>query len=163
MEMSINFPKGSCLEAKMVLPSTLLCLLLSPTLVSTNLLSDDRITRRPRKGGPEEGRKAVMGKQDRQDRSVSSQGNQECQEGNPLGVDYSGRMNVTVSGRTCQVWAASQPHEHSYTDVGEHSYCRNPNGFALGVWCYTTDTDKRWDSCSVRICTTTNDLTQIHN
>ena len=92
---------------------------------------------------------------DRQDRSVSSQGNLDCQEGNPPGAGYSGRMNVTVSGRTCQVWAASQPHEHGYTAVGEHNHCRNPDGDPDGVWCYTIDPDKEWEYCSVPVCAPT--------
>ena len=61
-----------------------------------------------------------------------------------------------MSGRTCQVWAASQPHEHKYADVGEHNYCRNPSpNFHGGVWCYTTDPDKRLEICSVPICDAT--------
>ena len=90
--------------------------------------------------------------QSRQQRSVTSQDDNECQEGNPLGESYSGRMNVTASGRTCQSWAASQPHKHPFTDVGEHNYCRNPVGNDYGVWCYTTDPLKVWDYCSVPIC-----------
>ena len=113
----------------MELPSTLLSLLLSLTLVSANLLHDDRATRRPRKGGPvdsiafvsgklvtddrttgmprkgepeEEEKALIMSNRDRQQRSVSSQANHECQEGNPLGVSYPGEKNVTASGRTCQ-------------------------------------------------------------
>ena len=83
----------------------------------------------------------------RQHRSLSSQGNPECQEGIPLGGTYSGRVNVTASGRTCQVWAAREPSEHDYTDyteVGEHNHCRNPDGDLGGVWCYTTDPEKQW-------------------
>ena len=44
----------------MKLPSTLLSLLLSLTLVSAKLVSDDQITRRPRKGEPQEEEKALM-------------------------------------------------------------------------------------------------------
>ena len=114
----------------MVLPSTLFCLLVS--LVSGNLLlTDDQ--KRPMKGEPEEGKRAQTRIKSRQHRSVGSQ--EECQEGDPLGVSYSGRMNVTASGRTCQVWAAQQP-----------------DGYSLGVWCYTTDPDKRWELCSVPHC-----------
>ena len=139
----------------MKLSSTLFCLFLSVSLVSGHLLTDDRTTRRPRKGDPEKGRI-----RERQQRSVSYQDDNECQEGDPLGASYLGRMNVTASGRTCQVWAASQPHEPKYTDVGkvgdteagEHNHCRNPNGELGGVWCYTTDPDERWEHCSVPIC-----------
>ena len=100
-----------------MLSSTLFCLLLSVSLVSGHLLTDDRTTRRPRKGEPEERRKLQTRIQSRQQRSVDSQ--DECQEGNPLGASYSGRMNVTASGRTCQFWAASQPHVPKYTDGGK--------------------------------------------
>ena len=89
----------------MELPSPLLSLLLSLTLVSANLLNDDRTTRMPRIGELEEGRKSLIRDLDRQHRSVSSQGNLECQEGNPLGASYSGTLNVMASGKTCQVWA----------------------------------------------------------
>ena len=98
------------MKVEMVLHSTLLSVLFTFTLVSANLLPVDRTTRRPREGELEEGRKTLMRNQDRQQRSVSSQGNHECQEGNPLGASYSGRVNVTFSGRTCQAWAAQQPH-----------------------------------------------------
>ena len=102
-----------------------------------------------------------MSKQDRQDRSVTSQdqANHECQEGDPPGVNYSGTRNITASGRTCQVWAVSQPHDSWYpemgADVGEHNHCRNPGGDVGGVWCYTTDPDKEWEHCSVPICAST--------
>ena len=144
----------------MMLSSTFFCLLLSVNLVSGHLLTDDRTTRRPRKGDPEEWRKAQTRIQSRQQRSVVSQDDNDCQEGDPLGASYSGTMNVTASGRTCQFWAASQPHVPKYTDVGkvgdteagEHNHCRNPSGHVGGVWCYTTDPDKEWEHCSVPIC-----------
>ena len=88
----------------MKLPSTLLLLLLSLTLVSAKLVSDDRTTRRPRKGGMKEVGKPLLENRDRQPRSVSSQSNLECQRGNPLGASYSGTTNVTASGTPCQAW-----------------------------------------------------------
>ena len=146
----------------MELTSTLFCLLLVLAL-SGHLLTDDRTTRRPRKGDPEERRKTQTRIQSRQQRSVSSQDDNECQEGNPLGASYSGKVNVTTSGISCQVWAASQPHEHDNTEVGEHNHCRNPDypedwmedypGDG-GVWCYTTDPYVRWDYCPVPECAT---------
>ena len=54
---------------KMALPSTLLSLLLSLNVVSAMLLSDDRTTRRPWKGEPEEGRKTLLRTRNRQQRS----------------------------------------------------------------------------------------------
>ena len=62
----------------MKLPSTLLSLLLSLTLVTANLLNNDRTTERPRR------RNALLRNQDQQQRLVRSQGNIECQEGKPL-------------------------------------------------------------------------------
>ena len=41
------------------------------------------------------------------------------------------------------------------TEAGDHNYCRNPSGEFAGVWCYTTDPDKRWEHCSVSICAPT--------
>ena len=126
-----------CFKEGMKLTSALFCFLLLVTLLSGHLLTDDRTTRRPRKGDLKESRKSQT--RSRQQRSVSFQDDDhECQEGNPLGASYSGRMNVTASGRTCQVWAVSQPHEHKYADVGEHNFCRNPGPSSRGVWCYTT-------------------------
>ena len=98
--------------------------------------------------------------QSRQQRSVGSQDDNVCQEGNPLGVRYSGRVNFTTSGISCQFWAASEPHVPKYTDVGkvedtepgEHNHCRNPNGEPGGVWCYTIDPDLEWEYCSVPEC-----------
>ena len=97
-------------------------------------------------------RKDLTRNRDRQQRSVNPLGAPECQGGKPLGTSYSGSMNHTSSGRTCQVWSAQEPHEPTYTEVGEHNFCRNPDGDPKGVWCYTTDPDKRWEYCSVPIC-----------
>ena len=152
-----------CLEGrrKMGLPSTLICLLLllMLNLVFGNFLSHERRSRGPRRGEPERRLEALRGNRDRrQPRSLVSQNIKECQEGSPLGSGYSGKVNVTESGRTCQVWSAQKPHEHvTGYELGEHNYCRYPKavypyGFE-GVWCYTTDPDKKWEHCAVPICT----------
>ena len=52
----------------------------------------------------------------------------ECQEGDPPGVNYSGNVSVTPSGRTCQVWSAQPLFRHCYTWLGDHNHCRNPDG-----------------------------------
>ena len=105
---------------------------------------------RTRKGYPEEERTAPTMFRDRQQRANSLQGNRDCQEGD--GRSYSGMMNVTSSGRTCQAWAASEPHEHNFTGIGDHNYCRNSHGDGQGVWCFTTDPNMQWEYCSVPMC-----------
>jgi len=32
--------------------------------------------------------------------------------------------------------------------LGDHNYCRNPDGEKT-IWCYTTDVSKRWEYCDV--------------
>lgn len=68
------------------------------------------------------------------------------------GRDYSGRVNVTESGIPCQAWTAQSPNRHD-TDVtgaglGDHNYCRNPNGLAR-PWCVTTDPIIPYQFCDV--------------
>jgi len=77
------------------------------------------------------------------------------------GFEYIGTKAVTKSGRTCQVWTAQHPHEHQFNQ--DHmfadgsakyarNYCRNPENGFVGIWCYTTDPDKRWEECDVPTC-----------
>ena len=66
------------------------------------------------------------------------------------GSAYTGKANSTVSGRTCQMWSVNNPHESYHPEVGEHNYCRSPDGDAL--WCYTTDPRKGWEYCRVPLC-----------
>ena len=78
-----------------------------------------------------------------------------------LGTEYFGILNITRSGRECQRWDAQYPHRHVYnvtdtfpdgtaTDAG--NYCRNPDGWQHGIWCYTTDPVMRWETCLVPMC-----------
>ena len=153
----------------MVSPNRMLIILLSATLVSGHLFFYDLTSKWPwkiGKIGPSQGvDKTLEGNLNRHPRSVSSHHDNLCLEGTPLGDRYSGKVNITVSGRICQAWSASEPHELNFTDVGkvgeteagDHNFCRNPSGEALGVWCYTTDKDKEWEYCSVPLCNTTYD------
>ncbi|XP_035686749.1 uncharacterized protein LOC118422970 [Branchiostoma floridae] len=89
------------------------------------------------------------------DVKLSSEGPHECQTSD--GASYRGTVAVTRSGRTCQRWDQQIPHEHTRTSDNYPSsglvenYCRNPDETA-GVWCYTTDPNKRWDFCDVAVC-----------
>ena len=68
------------------------------------------------------------------------------------GTAYTGNANTTKSGLTCQMWSVNTPNEHDYNDVGEHNYCRSPDGD--DIWCITTDPRKKWEYCDVPVCVT---------
>ena len=76
-----------------------------------------------------------------------------CYVGN--GETYNGKVNVTVTGKTCQRWDRQSPHTHSYMpnlypNLAEN-YCRNPSDWNQ-PWCYTTDSQTRWESCPLTQC-----------
>lgn len=62
------------------------------------------------------------------------------------------------SGKTCQSWNSNIPHTHNYKPqhygdyVGPENNCRNPSQDIGGVWCYTTDSEVRWEYCAVPEC-----------
>ena len=77
------------------------------------------------------------------------------------GTAYNGTINTTKSGKTCQRWDSQTPHAHPYTsDVyfpddnmsDLQNYCRNPDGSAEGVWCYTMDPSVERETCDVPRC-----------
>ena len=128
----------------MGLASALFCLLLTVPMLSGHLYPDDRTIQRSGREDGEKGRRVQIRIQSRKRRSVKSQENHECQEGNPVGATYLGKTNVTISRRTCQVWAASQPlYNHSlspliqksfgssalfqYVQFTNHNYCTTKN------------------------------------
>lgn len=50
------------------------------------------------------------------------------------------------------------PHYHPLTSLYRpclegHNFCRNPEGRGTRPWCYTTDPNKRWEYCTINLCT----------
>ncbi|XP_009980392.1 PREDICTED: plasminogen [Tauraco erythrolophus] len=81
----------------------------------------------------------------------------DCINGN--GKDYRGTVAKTGRGRTCQEWSSQKPHSHKYFTPVTHpragldkNYCRNPDGDVNGVWCFTTDPEKKWEYCEIPRC-----------
>ncbi|KAM9839999.1 plasminogen [Aulostomus maculatus] len=73
------------------------------------------------------------------------------------GGAYRGTIAVTESGKTCQSWSAQTPHKHNRTPDNypckglDNNYCRNPDNERM-TWCYTTDSETRWEYCKVPTC-----------
>ncbi|KAJ4921642.1 hypothetical protein JOQ06_027723 [Pogonophryne albipinna] len=81
----------------------------------------------------------------------------ECVNG--IGTDYRGTKSKSKTGKICQRWNAKYPHRPNFTP-GEHpradlesNFCRNPDDDSGGPWCYTTDSNTRWENCDVPSCT----------
>jgi len=51
-----------------------------------------------------------------------------------------------MSGNTASVWCENTADNNK--GLGDHRLCRNPSGHRT-IWCYTTDTNKRWEECNV--------------
>lgn len=78
------------------------------------------------------------------------------------GEDYRGYKDTTVNNFTCLSWSkqtkAVEDENGEFSGywmesdgaamqgVGNHNYCRNPDGTAR-PWCYTTNNARRWDHC----------------
>ena len=76
-----------------------------------------------------------------------------CQQRSTSGRDYMGEANTTIDGIPCQRWSETHPHDHDFTYVGDHNFCRNPNGASQSqVWCFTTDPKIQSQYCTVPFC-----------
>ncbi|CAJ1077938.1 plasminogen [Xyrichtys novacula] len=82
---------------------------------------------------------------------------EDCKVGN--GATYRGPTSITILGVTCQAWSSQTPHQHNSFTPQSHptkgldgNMCRNPDGDVNGPWCYTTDTNKKWDYCQIPDC-----------
>ena len=76
-----------------------------------------------------------------------------CQQKSTSGRSYLGEVNTTVDGIPCQKWSDTKPHDHEFSHVGEHNFCRNPYGSSHSqVWCFTTDPEIPYQNCSVPFC-----------
>jgi len=65
------------------------------------------------------------------------------------GSAYSGKVNTTISGRTCQRWDSDDPHPHGYHNLADQkNYCRDPNDSGA-PWCHTTDPNQPTEFCLI--------------
>ncbi|XP_050966425.1 phosphoinositide-3-kinase-interacting protein 1 [Labeo rohita] len=72
---------------------------------------------------------------------------EECITSN--GEDYRGIQQKTSTGNSCLNWKSL----NSQTDVGDHNFCRNPDG-SEKPWCYVSGSSGaiRKEACDIRPC-----------
>merc|ERR1719191_2380744 len=82
-----------------------------------------------------------------------------CYEESDKGKGYKGLVTSTSSGRTCQNWLVDKPHTvgiapRTDNGLGNHNYCRNPDGSEEKPWCFTQDPspDHAKETCEVPVC-----------
>jgi len=73
------------------------------------------------------------------------------------GASYRGLVTSTFSGRTCQRWTEQKPWPIALPmsdGLGNHNYCRNPDGSQPMPWCYTLDTSEehKIETCAIPEC-----------
>ena len=68
------------------------------------------------------------------------------------GAKYAGTRDFTVSGKSCQMWNSTHPHEHTDGLKETSNFCRNPGNTKAKPWCYTNDPATVWEYCDVPAC-----------
>mmetsp|Transcript_58650 Transcript_58650/g.136399 ORF Transcript_58650/g.136399 Transcript_58650/m.136399 type:complete len:248 (+) Transcript_58650:142-885(+) len=68
------------------------------------------------------------------------------------GADYEGLVHLTLSGRACKNWLDQNTYPSTTKGIGNHNYCRNPDGSKDKPWCYTLDPETEWEYCVVEEC-----------
>lgn len=78
------------------------------------------------------------------------------------GQEYRGEISYTEDFITCQKWTDEWPHKHTQyskkqkrnekNGLGEHNFCRNPEGKRARPWCFTNHKKYRWQYCPITIC-----------
>lgn len=116
-------------------------------------------------GGACEAAKSAALLQQRREDDKADQSQPSCDEtlSGTKGDGYRGCQSHTTSGAPCQKWTSQTPHSHSSTPanfpgkgLGDHDYCRNPDGEPT-IWCYTMGTT-RWGLCDPLPAPTTTDV-----
>lgn len=80
-----------------------------------------------------------------------------CYDEEDKGETYRGLVTSTVSGRTCEKWTSDKPHKATGlggddVGIGNHNFCRNPDGSEEKPWCFTMDPTVEREKCNVPKC-----------
>jgi len=74
------------------------------------------------------------------------------------GKDFRANVSVTEKGFVCQAWNVTKPRYHllspeDHPEIGGgHNFCRNPGGQKEKPWCFTTNSDTKFDFCDIPRC-----------
>ena len=76
-----------------------------------------------------------------------------CYKEEDSGASYRGLVDVTQSGRKCTRWTEVEggPGPTDDNGLGNHGYCRNPDGKAK-PYCYPMDSPGETEDCNIEVC-----------